>query len=139
MDLWHSLLFSLFRQDPLTGWGLHDLRDEYARVKAPDDPVHGHMDSVPVHVAASMGLPGLLAFGWLIVACFRALGRARRATMEAAFPRAIVDSAEAGLVAFLAAGLVEWNLGDSEILSLLFFLIGTAIAAGRLGNRERIA
>jgi hypothetical protein len=34
-------------------------------------------------------------------------------------------------VAFLAAGLVEWNLGDSEILALLFFLIGTGIAAGR--------
>jgi hypothetical protein len=48
--------------------------------------------------------------------------------------RATVDGVEASLVAFLAAGLLEWNLGDSEILALLCFLVGTAIAAGRLGD-----
>ncbi len=90
------------------------------------------MHSVPVQVAAAMGLPGLLAFGWLVVASFRELRKARRATAGCTFPRAVVDGAEAGLVAFLAAGLVEWNLGDSEILALLFFMIGTGIAAGRL-------
>lgn len=138
LRVWHNG-WELFREDPLTGWGLHDLRHEYARVKAPDEPTQGHMHSVPVHVAASMGLPGLLALGWLVVALFRALRRARRATSRTGFPRTIVDGAEAGLVAFLAAGLVEWNLGDSEILALLFFLIGTAIAAGNLGTRIRLA
>jgi len=129
---------TLFAHDPWTGWGLHDLRDEYARVKAPGEPLQGHMHSVPVQIAASMGVPGLLAFGWLIAACFRVLRRAHEATRDVAFPRAIVEGAEAGLVAFLAAGLVEWNFGDSEILALLFFLIGTAIAAGHLAGRERL-
>ncbi len=45
-------------------------------------------------------------------------------------------SAEAGFVAFLAAGIVEWNLGDSEILALLFFLVGAAIAAGHVARLE---
>jgi hypothetical protein len=32
--------------------------------------------------------------------------------------------------------LVEWNFGDSEILTLLCFLVGAAIAAGRIAQRE---
>jgi hypothetical protein len=123
---------ALLADDPATGWGLHDLRDEYVRVKAPGDPIHGHMGSVPIQVAASMGLPGLLALGWLVVAIFRRLGTARRQAGEDPFLRAVVDGTEAGFVAFLAAGLVEWNLGDSEIVALLFFLVGTAIAAGEI-------
>jgi hypothetical protein len=122
----------LFAQDPLTGWGLQDLRADYARVKAPADSDEGHMNSVPVQVAASMGVPGLLAFGWLLVALFRRLHAARRRAADDPFLRAVVEGAEAGLVAFVAAGLVEWNLGDSEILALLFFLVGAGIAAGRL-------
>jgi O-antigen ligase len=122
----------LFAQNPWTGTGLHDLRDDYLRVKAPEDPVEGHMHSVTVQIAASMGVPGLLAFGWLIVTAFRELSRAQAGTRRGELPRAVVDGAEAGLVAFLSAGIVEWNLGDSEILALLFFQLGTAIAAGRL-------
>jgi O-antigen ligase len=129
VEVWRNGV-ELFLQHPWTGWGLGDLSDEYARVKSPGEPPEGHMRSVPIHVAASMGLPGLLAFGWLVVSLFRVLARARRETFG--FLRRTVDAAEAGLVAFLAAGLVEWNLGDSEILALLGFLIGVAIASGRL-------
>jgi len=133
--IWENGL-KLFAQDPLTGWGLQDLRADYAHVKATEDPDEGHMNSVPVQVAASMGVPGLLAFGWLLVALFRRLNAARRQVLPDPFLRAVVEGAEAGLVAFLAAGLVEWNLGDSEILALLFFLVGTAIAAGRLASAQ---
>ena len=129
VEVWRNGV-ELFLQDPWTGWGLADLRDEYARVKAPGESPQGLMHSVPVQIAAAMGIPGLLAFGWLVVSLFRVLARARRATFG--FLRRTVDAAEAGLVAFLAAGLVEWNLGDSEVLTLLAFLIGVAIAAGRL-------
>ena len=67
------------------------------------------------------------------VAFFGVLGRARKGA-QGDLLRATVDGVEASLAAFLAAGLLEWNLGDSEILALLCFLVGTAIAAGRLGG-----
>jgi len=123
----------LFASDPWSGWGLHDLSAEYRRVAGADATEHGHMASVPVTVAASMGVPGLLALGWLVAAFFGVLGRARR-NVHDDFLRAAVDGSEASLVAFAAAGLLDWNLGDSEILALLCFLVGTAIAAGRLGE-----
>ncbi|MCA9752606.1 MAG: hypothetical protein KC591_10470 [Gemmatimonadetes bacterium] len=129
LEIWRNGI-TLFEQRPLTGWGLGDLQPEYARVKSPGAPMEGHMHSVPVHVATSMGIPGLIALTWLFIGLFRALGRARRPTRG--FLRRVVDAAEGALVGFLAAGLLEWNLGDSEILALLCFLVGVAIAAGRL-------
>ena len=127
--------WKLFAADPLTGWGLQDLQQAYARIGAPGDPDQGHMGSVPVQIAASMGLPGLAAFGWLVFAVFRVLNRARRAARDDEFLRAVVDASGAGFVGFLAAGLLEWNFGDSEILVLLFFLVGLAVAAGGIAAR----
>ena len=126
----------LFRERPITGWGLHALRDEYERVKAPGDAIRGHLGSLPVQIAASMGSVGLAAILWLTVALFRQIARARRAAGDDPFLRAVIDGSEAGLVAFLGAGLVAWDFGDSEILALLFFLMGTAIAAGRVARAE---
>ena len=133
--IWENGL-ELFARDPWSGFGLHDLQAEYERVRTPDEPPQGHMHSVPIQIAASMGVPGLLAFGWLFVAFFRSLARARRAAGNDAFLRASIDGGEAGVVAFLAAGIVEWNFGDSEILTLLCFLIGAAVVAGRIAVRE---
>ncbi len=76
-------------------------------------------------------------FCWIVIASFREIARARRRVGEDPFLRVVVDGTEAGLVAFLAAGLVQWTLGDSEILALLFFFLGTAIAAGQLARREK--
>ena len=131
VGIW-SVGMRLFAESPLSGFGLHDLRDQYLRVAGPQVVPEGHMYSIYVHVAASMGVSGLLALGWLVVAFFRELARARRRVGADPFLRTVVDGVEASLVAFLVAGLVEWNLGDSEILGLLCFLMGTAVAAGRM-------
>ena len=125
-DVWRGGV-KLFRADPWTGWGLQDLRADYGRVAESGAKSQGHMQSVPVTIAAAMGIPGLLAFAWWMAAMFAALGRARGGVLPG-FERDLVEGAEAGLVAFLAAGLVDWNLGDSEILALLGFLVGLALA-----------
>ena len=125
----------LFLADPWTGWGLHDLRTEFEAVKEPGDPSEGHMRSVPWQIAVSMGVPGLAVFVWLVAAWFRLLNRAR-ASAPSAFTRAVVEGTEASLVAFLAAGLLEWNFGDSEILALLMFLLGASHLAGRISSEK---
>jgi hypothetical protein len=51
----------------------------------------------------------------------------------------VIEGTEASLVAFLAAGLLEWNFGDSEILALLAFLLGASHLAGRLDPDPRAA
>lgn len=123
----------MFRDHPLTGVGLQDLRPVYERYRAPEaKEAAGHLHSVPIHVAATMGVIGLLAWLWLcgaLVFCAaRDLGASLRARGVAGGLRLGVLGA---LAAFFVAGLFEWNLGDEELLYPLYTLAGLAWAARR--------
>jgi glycosyltransferase involved in cell wall biosynthesis/O-antigen ligase len=121
----------IFRDHPLTGVGLQDLHAVYDRYRSPESRERaGHLHSVPVQIAASMGLAGLAAFALLYAALFRTaargLGAAARGGGLSAGVRLGVTGALAG---FVVAGLFEWNFGDEELLYPLFFLTGLAWAA----------
>src|SRR5205085_7292681 len=125
--MWRAGL-RMFRDRPWTGVGLEDLKPVYERYKVPEahEPA-GHLHSVPVQIGATMGVVGLAAFLWLVIALFRtAAGRMSPPRGLAAGVRA---GATAALAGFLVAGLFEWNFGDEELLYLLYTLIGIAWAA----------
>ncbi|MBA3240793.1 MAG: hypothetical protein H0T60_06155, partial [Acidobacteria bacterium] len=48
--------------------------------------------------------------------------------------RGLVLGAVGGLVGFVAGGMVHYNLGDSEVVMIFYFLLGLALAAERLGS-----
>jgi len=121
----------MFRDRPLTGVGLMDLKPVYERYRSAGarEPA-GHLHSVPVQVAATtgaLGLAALVALAAGLLACaMRGLPAAARAGGLAAGLRLGVAGAFAG---FLVAGLFEWNLGDEELLYPLYALAGLAWAA----------
>ena len=103
-----------------------------------------HLHNVPLQIAAERGLPALavwLAFVALVVqASFRMFrrnggGSPGRAMPEGSAPpgqvRVLAAAALASLAAMLAAGLFEYNFGDSEFLMLLLVLITLPFAAAR--------
>lgn len=121
----------MFRDHPLTGVGLQDLRALYEQYRPPAaTEAAGHLHSVPVHVAASMGLVGLAALGVLLVTLARTAGRDLRARLRRrGLSGALSLGALGALAAFAVAGLFEWNLGDEEVLHPLYALIGLAWAS----------
>lgn len=121
----------MFRDRPLTGVGLQDMKPVYDRYKpAAARERAGHLHSVPVQIAASMGLAGLVAFAWLYGALFRAATRGLRPMLaRGGLAAGVRLGVAAGLAAFLVAGLFEWNFGDEELLYLLYTLVGIAWAA----------
>jgi O-antigen ligase len=136
--MWKAGL-AMFRDHPLTGVGLEDLHPIYDRYKPPAarEPA-GHLHSVYIQIAATMGVVGLAAFAWLYVSLFRTArgGVSLRSRGLGAGVRLGVIGALAG---FLVAGLFEWNFGDEELLDLLYTLVGIAWAAGAwpaLGREE---
>lgn len=128
----------IFRDHPITGVGLQDFAKVYERYKSPDAHERaGHLHSVWFHVAATMGVIGLVALVALIVGLFRAAGLGMRARLRDRAPpperrtwisTAIQLGVVAGLAGFLVAGLFEWNFGDEELLDLLYSLVGLAYA-----------
>jgi len=138
----------MFQDHPVTGVGLQDLHPLIERYYPPGVEVsHGHLHSIYVQVAATMGIVGLAAFAWLVVGLFRAAGRGLKADLHGvrgADPRAgpgggvpapdpfglaLRLAAVSALAGFLVAGLFEWNFGDEELLDFLFTLVGMAFAA----------
>jgi O-antigen ligase len=122
---------AMFRDHPLTGVGLEDLRAVYDRYKLPQARERaGHLHNVPIQIAASMGLAGLIAWALLYTSLFAAATRGLRRTLAAGGIAAGLRAGVTGLLAgFLLAGLFEWNFGDEELLYPLFTLVGMAWAA----------
>jgi O-antigen ligase len=125
----------MFRDHPVTGVGLEDLKPWVARYRSPEahEPPHGHMHNVYLQVLVTMGVIGFAAFVFLVTALWRTAARRLRVDARAGdadpFGMALRIATVAALAGFLVAGLFEWNFGDEELLDFLFTLIGLAWAA----------
>jgi O-antigen ligase len=121
---------------PLTGVGPNMIPRVYAQYR-PDyaiNPINPHLHNVPLQIAAERGLPALAVWLWfvfsLVVAQFRLFRRQRDKVPAAA--------ALAAVFAMLAAGLFEYNFGDSEFLMLFLVLVTLPFAAAR-GDDDSVA
>jgi O-antigen ligase len=132
----------MFRDRPITGVGLQNLKPVYERYRPPEAKQGaGHLHSVPIHVAATMGTVGLVALVLLFIGLFRCAGSGLRTTLRAVRrargpddePRRLAAGLRLGMVGalagFVVSGWFEWNLGDEELLYPLYVLTGLAWAA----------
>jgi len=120
---------------PLTGVGptmvqevYPDYRPEYAV-----EEVNPHLHNVPVQIAAERGLPALAIFIWFVAALSMALVRLFRQERD----RMLAAAGLAATAAMLAAGLFEYNFGDSEFLMLFLVIVTLPFAALRPAPSER--
>jgi O-antigen ligase len=113
---------------PYMGIGPRLIAKQYGTYRTDTEfPGHAyqHLHNNFMQVAAEMGLFALAA--WLAIWAKIAwdqvsmLRRARKSGDGALFW--ITGAAAASLLAFLAAGLFEYNFGDSEVLTLLLFVL----------------
>jgi O-antigen ligase len=115
---------------PWTGVGPDGVRLVYAsyRDAAAERQMNPHLHNVPLQIAAERGLPALAIWLWFIVVLIRDLARKTRSSPMRSLPTAAL----AGVVAMLAAGMFEYNFGDSEFLMLFLLLVTLPYAADRL-------
>jgi len=125
----------MVRDHPVFGVGPHHLPAVYAdyRQKYPEavNLTNPHLHNVPIQIAAERGLPALAAWLWFVVVAARDLWRQVRARLAPA----VAGAGLAALVAMLAAGMFEYNFGDSEFLMLFLGLITLPYAAARAERR----
>ena len=124
----------MVRDHPLTGVGPGLVEVAYADYR-PENAVNEtnpHLHNVPLQIAAERGLPALALWAWFIAAV--ALDLVRRLRDPAS--RTLAAGALAAVAAMLAAGLFEYNFGDSEFLMLLLVLV-TLPAAAAAGPAPR--
>jgi O-antigen ligase len=121
----------IIKDDPLTGVGPDMVIQVYPhyRDKNAVNQLNPHLHNVPLQIAAERGIPALLIWLWFIGTLAYDFFRRR----TSAFP-ALSNAGLAAIGAMLAAGLFEYNFGDSEFLMLFLVLVTRPYAAERYAD-----
>jgi O-antigen ligase len=124
--LWISLDHFLY------GVGLHAVEQIYPAFRHPMaiEPNQWHLHNNFVHLGVTCGMLGLAAFLYIFLRVLR-LGSYRFRIEEEGFDRGLAVGVLGAAAAFLVAGLTEYNWGDSEVLMLLYMLLGLLASCGR--------
>ena len=120
----------MIKDHPLTGVGPDGVRLMYPVYRDPsaEKQLNPHLHNVPLQIAAERGLPGLAIWIWFIAVLIQDLARKTRSSTLRSLPTAAL----AAVVAMLAAGMFEYNFGDSEFLMLFLLLVTLPYAADRV-------
>jgi O-antigen ligase len=123
---------AIVKDYPLTGVGPDQIERVYPRYRVPNavKPTNPHLHNVPMQIAAERGLPALAAWVWFVVSVVIALIQLVRSSRN----KSLAAAALGAMAAMLAAGLTEYNFGDSEFLMLLLVMITLPFAANRDGG-----
>jgi O-antigen ligase len=116
----------IIKDDPLTGVGPDMVIQVYPhyRDKTAVNQLNPHLHNVPLQIAAERGLPALAVWLWFIGTLCVDFFRQRRSEV-----RSLSNAGLSVIGAMLAAGLFEYNFGDSEFLMLFLVLVTLPYAA----------
>ena len=117
----------LVRDYPLMGVGPDMVEAVYADYRDPAavQESNPHLHNVPIQIAAERGIPALLVWVALVVAVTRGLVHQLRTGAYRSLPAGGL----AAVGGMLAAGMFEYNFGDSEFLMLWLVLVTLPFAA----------
>ena len=117
----------MIRAHPWLGLGPEQIKYQFDQwVPADDRPLpvgyYGHLHNIYLQYGAERGIPTLLVLLWLIGKILWDFGTTLRLKPgpEARF---ILHGSIAAIIAILAEGIAEYNLGDSEVLTLFLAVV----------------
>ena len=106
---------------PLTGVGPNMVQEVYADYRDANavQSTNPHLHNVPMQIAAERGLPALALWLWFVISVVVSSFRRLQTTKY----KSLAAGGLAALASMLAAGLFEYNFGDSEFLMMLLVII----------------
>jgi putative inorganic carbon (hco3(-)) transporter len=128
LSMWSSGV-RIIRDYPWTGVGMGAMVRTYAHYREPDSPVDpkrriGHLHNNIIQIATERGLLGLACWLWIWGAygyhtwrIYERLGPEHRPA------KALVVGSLASVIGFHIEGLFEHTFGDSEVITLTYFLM----------------
>ncbi len=120
---------AMVRDHPLTGVGPNMVERLYTQYRDASgvQSKNPHLHNVPVQIAAERGLPALAVWLGFIGVLATGVFRIFRGSQD----RTLAAGALAAIAAMLAAGMFEYNFGDSEFLMLFLVIVTLPFAADR--------
>lgn len=124
----------IIRAHPWLGLGPEQIKYQVDRwIPASAQPLppgdYEHLHNLYLQYAAERGLPTLVVFLWLVGQVLWDFGRALRRKLTDPEARFVLHGAIAVILALLAEGFAEHNLGDSEVLTLFLTVVAFGYVA----------
>lgn len=95
----------------------------------------GHMHSNLLQIALERGVPALIVWLILIGVYIRMLWRITRRKVIDDFARGVAVGALGGALGFFTSGLVHYNWGDSEVVTVFYFILGLCLVVERTNQQ----
>ena len=120
---------AMVKDHPLTGVGPNMVERLYPQYRDQNsvEKINPHLHNVPLQIAAERGLPALAIWVTCIVLLTLRTFQIFRTSSDRVLPAAGL----AAIASMLAAGMFEYNFGDSEFLMLFLVIVTLPFAAGR--------
>jgi len=94
----------------------------------------GHMHSNLLQIGLERGVPALVVWLILIGLYVRMLWKIVRRETDS-FSRGLALGALGGTIGFFASGLVHYNWGDSEVVTIFYFIMGLCLVVERTNQQ----
>jgi putative inorganic carbon (HCO3(-)) transporter len=135
LNIWRTTV-DMIRDRPLLGVGKGNyttVMDQYRERYGAG--AHSHAHNTLLQVTAENGLVGLIGYLYIWFVFFREMIRTLKPE-TGSLTRGVAVGVIGALVGFHVAGLFEYNLGDSEVDAMMWFIVGLGLAA-RAGHFEK--
>lgn len=136
LALWRAGLL-IFKDHPIFGVGDIDLAFLYKEYKRYyDKEIQGHLHNNYIHLLAILGAFGFISVMYLLIKIFFMNIKIYKSLRPHPFMSSVALGSIGAFVSFLVAGLTEWNFGDHEIITMVWFTVGLNIAFYRLSGKK---
>lgn len=132
--------FDLLVSNPrhlLVGVGMDSIKGHWREWRLFDEgrqPI-GHMHSNLLQIALERGVPALIVWLLLMAIYARMLIGIIHSSVDLPEARGIALGAFGGLGGFLVSGLVHYNWGDSEVVTVFYVIMGLSLVLERILRR----
>jgi O-antigen ligase len=136
-DILRRTGMQMIRAHPLLGLGPEVMkpREEFDKYVPADIPKplpegwYSHLHNIYLQYAAERGIPTMLVLLWMIGKILWDFATSLRGNLAGTEARFVLHGAIAVILAVLAEGFLEYNLGDSEVLTLFLAVVSFGYVA----------
>lgn len=128
-----KVAFKIFAANPFFGVGNIDFNETYKKYREPFDKfTYGHLHNNYTHILATLGLFGFLIFIILLIKIFFIHWESIKLSSSKNFYNVLAKGLMAAFIGICTSGLFEYNFGDHEIATMLWFTVGMSLTIQRL-------
>ncbi|MEJ5305725.1 MAG: O-antigen ligase family protein [Ignavibacteria bacterium] len=128
-----KVAFRIFSNYPIFGVGNIDFNELYKKYREPYDKyTYGHLHNNYTHILATLGIFGFIIFILLLIKIFFIHIETIKLSQNKNFYNVLAKGLLAAFIGICTSGLFEYNFGDHEIATMLWFTVGLSLTIQKL-------